>query len=88
MGNKRETRDAGREKENEHKASMDEDELLNKVEASALAPCQLHLNTKETANTKNTKKKSYYYENYSHNAVQHNLHIILSKTILYRPKVS
>lgn len=57
MGNKRETRDAGREKENEHKASMDEDELLNKVEASALAHCQLHLNTKETANTKNTKKK-------------------------------
>lgn len=44
------------EKENEHKASM-EDELLNKVEASALAHCQLHLNTKETANTKNTKKK-------------------------------
>lgn len=44
------------EKANEHKASM-EDELLNKVEASALAHCQLHLNTKETANTKNTKKK-------------------------------
>lgn len=47
------------EKENEHKASM-EDELLNKVEASALAHCQLHLNTKETANTKNTKKKKNY----------------------------
>lgn len=44
-----------RRRENENKASM-EDEPLNKVEASALAHCQLHLNKKQQTQ-KNTKKK-------------------------------
>lgn len=66
---------------------MEDDEPLSKVEANALAHRQLHLNKKQQTQKSKKKKKWKLLRNlrynYSHNAVQHNLHNLIKLRVLY-----